>query len=168
MVTVITSFDKPSDAQATQAVIKMLQSSFTFSLIGRLTVVSDLSQFEWRENKSVWEQGKGKRPHYFELRWDNVWICDFDMNTPAKVLELRFWQGFKYGLQNNMISLHEKTELQKIMDEQMIKDAVDSVQKDIDRLKTERPKDETDAMAKEIVVDILEKKKEEKKHGKKS
>lgn len=139
-----------------------LSGDFNFSLAGRITIKSDINQYNKDNDEGVWLQARGKRPHYSELYWDDVWICDFDSNMSWDMIRYRFLIGFKNAYEDNQISLYAPDEQAIKAEEESRRKAEDIIQAEINKLKTERAEDEAQHFAQEALVEILEEKKKKK------
>lgn len=74
----------------------------------RVRVMSDLLAYNYKEDKSVWQQKQGLAPEYFTVYFDDEYICGFDDRTPVKKAVLEFWKGFKQAYKDGKVRLNPK------------------------------------------------------------
>lgn len=154
------SYSRPNDTEATEYMVRLMSPHFKFNLRGRISVISDMNQYNHKEDRSVHLQATGNAPTYREVYWDGVWICDVDDSISKGMVVTRFLKGFLYAYQNNQISLNEQSELEKAKADQMIKDAMQKYDDKIKKLENKRAENIEEALANEAVVQVLKEKKE--------
>jgi hypothetical protein len=122
---VLNSVILPTDIAVKQSVCQTLQKHFQFDIKNRITIKSDLSQFNWKEDESVWRQARGKAVEYYELYWDSVWICDFVQGEPKESVEFKFLTGFSNCYKTGLVTLNDpniKTELDQFLEAESKRD----------------------------------------------
>lgn len=70
----------------------------------RIRVLSDLDVF-LPEDKYIWEQKKDRTAEYFQVYFDDQYICGFDEETPSKVGVALFWKGFTEAYKDKKVRL---------------------------------------------------------------
>lgn len=163
-MTHLVMFDKPDENKVKQEILKIIQPHFKFNINQRISVRADVKQFKIKEDEGVWAQAKGKRPHYFEIYWDGEWISDFDTQTIGGNILYSFLKGFAKKYEDGLININTADKYKEIEEKQntekMIEDA-------IKEQKTMLKKDENEDVASNVVVELLEDKKEKIKKTKK-
>lgn len=134
-------------------IVSELQPHFKFNLNDRIVVKADVNQFNKKEDESVWKQAKGLAPNYYEVYWDGVWLFDFSENEPVEFVIQKFWLGFRNAYDSEQIHLRTPEEIKQQDD----KDRLDEMVKKVQREMSE--KTESDRLAKEAVLGVLEEKK---------
>lgn len=147
------TIDKPSE----ELIKRQLRKHFDFDISNRIKVVYDVVKFNYKEDKSVWDQAKGRAPHYGEVYWDNTWICDISLHEKPSTIDYKFLVGFKNAYESGQIGLLEPMEY---IPDTTLEDAI----KDVRKRKATTPED---AVVNETVLSILEDKKEVKDNAKK-
>lgn len=137
---------------------KVIQHYFGFDVTGRVKVLADRHHFT-TEDKSVWEQMKGKRPDYFEAYWDDVWMCDFTLQDDPLVVGSRFMKGFVKAYEKNEIGIRTRQEIEHDVAEKEIQRAIDEVN-------AKKINNEAEQIEKEVIVGLLEDKKPSRKKKK--
>ena len=136
-----------------RSLLNSIQSSFKFDLKDRISVRADVNQFKAKEDESVWLQAKGRAPNYLEVYWDDVWLFDFSDNDSRASVILKFWTGFKNAFESGQIHLYTPTEMQETAQKDRLDELVRQAQRDMSE------KTESDRIAKQVVLDVLEEKK---------
>jgi len=150
-------FDKPDENVVKQEVLKILQPHFKFDISKRISVRADVKQFKIKEDEGVWKQAKGKRPHYFEIYWDSEWISDFDTKTIGGHILYSFLKGFAKKYEDGLININTLDKYKEIEDKQNTEKMIDDA---IKEQQTMVKKDENEQIASNVVVELLEDKKE--------
>lgn len=163
-MTHVIMFDRPDENKVKEGVLKILQPHFKFSMRNRIDVRADVKQFNAKEDVGVWLQAKGKRPHYFEIYWDGVWICDFEDNAIGARILTDFLKGFAQKYEQGLININTPEKYQEILDKQNTEKLIDDA---IKEQKEMLKKDENEEVASQVVVSLLEDKKEKVKKTKK-
>lgn len=137
-----------------QKIIKELQRHFKFDLTDRITVRADVNQFNYKEDESVWKQAREKAPHYMELYWDDVWICDFNEKELIEATVHKFLVGFRNAYESDQVHLQSPSEFKEQKERDHLDEQVKKIKAEMSEKTTE------DKLAKKAVVELLEEKKE--------
>lgn len=131
-------------------IIDELSKSFDSALRPRerITVVADIEMFT-KEDKYIWEQGKGKTSLCFQVFFDGVFISLIHEDQPIQRAVLDFWRGFKEAYTQKKIRLIP----QEYVIEQEIKKEEQKLKKEsIDRLPESTP---VERQAKHIIKNLV-------------
>ncbi len=124
----------------------------------RITVLADLDHFNAKEDESVWLQKKGKADEYFEIYFDEVWICDFKESESPKTVRVRFLKGFLNAYEAEDISINkglaQAKRDAKVLREQKRKDDEISA---VAQLPASTPEEK---LSKEIITELVKEKNE--------
>lgn len=91
-----------------QRVVDILQRSFDFDIKNRISVRADPNQFKFLADSSVYEQVRGNANTFFEVYWDDVWVCDFDEEVHYLELERRFFTSFAELYEQGKVAFNEQ------------------------------------------------------------
>lgn len=159
MVNIITGLDRPDDRKVAQHVTNLVNPHFGFDITDRISVRADMNQYNADVDEGVWHQGKGRRAHYYECYWDNVWVCDFTDNMRGKEFLYKFLVGWKEAYENDEVSLHEPSELANLLVEDAVKTAEKQIDKKAKEVRNRRAATEEERLSNEVVAKMLEDKK---------
>lgn len=137
-----------------QKLIKELSRHFKFDLTDRLNIKADVNQFNYKEDESVWKQARELTPHYMEIYWDGVWICDFNEKELIEATIHKFLIGFKNAYESNQIHLQSPKEIKEQQERDYLDEAVKKAKHDMSEKTTE------ERLSKKAVVEMLEEKKD--------
>lgn len=126
----------------------------------RLDVIPDEMMFNFKEDKSVWEQVKGIKPTYYSIYWDGEFMTGYYSNHPKEALVLGFFTGFekKYDKKEIGFTLEERDAIDKDIEDNKDKDRKET----IDKIKKTKASTLEDKIAKDISLDIVKKKEKKK------
>lgn len=158
MVKLIT-INRPHTELVWKGLIHQLRKVFSFKLEDRIRVVADSDQFN-DSDPAVYKQLRGMRPHYYEVYWDNVWICDFDDRTDPDKAFYKFMVGFKNAFENDEVHLHAPDEYDSAKQH---KRAEDMIQEGIKKLEQTKIEGDKGDVVRQVLRETLEEKKQEKK-----
>jgi hypothetical protein len=164
MVKVISQLVRPQDSQIAERLADIINPHFDFDVKKRISIRSDMNQYNSTIDEGVWEQGKGIRPHYYELYWDDVWICDFTDRMNGAAVLLKFLEGFKNAYEDDQITLHELADWE--MDKRLT--AEDELTKEIQEMEKEKSVEYTDNIARQVIIETLKDKRAKKSKGRKN
>lgn len=74
-------------------VFDRVQLDFTFSLSGRLKVISELEKYRYKEDESVWKQKRGTAAYQYEVYFDDEFVCFFGADEGIDVAYLKVLEG---------------------------------------------------------------------------
>jgi hypothetical protein len=123
----------------------------------RVTLWADVDSFKFKEDAFVWGQKREKIPNQYSVYFDSIHVCYLEPNTPKDETLKRFWKGFlkAYALPDN--------DANKIwLDPQIYKDKAKEEKENAkkrkqaiqDAIKAKPVTSETQAIAKEIALDV--------------
>jgi hypothetical protein len=154
--------ERPDVDKVRKGVAFILQPMFKFPIENRIEVRADVFQFN-KEDPGVWLQARGKRGHYYELYWDGEWICDFTEQMSKEQLFLAFNKGFLEKYQEDKVHLHTPEEWEKVKG----KTAEDTINEAIKEQRKSKAIRKEDVLSQDVVVDMLEERKNKIKKTKK-
>lgn len=153
MVDFIRTVTRPRDEEWRRKVASVINSHFEFDTFKRITVISDVNQFDSNQDKTVHMQGVGEIPNYHEIYWDGVWIMDFHDNMGKEAVEHDFLVGFTNAYQDNQVTINELEELEQVIKDKTIEEKIKEA--------AELPEtSEEEKVAKKVIGEILTEKKE--------
>lgn len=143
--------------EPTEAVIMLLQPSFEFDLRDRITTRADPNQFARLEDPTIYQQAEGNAPTFYEVYWDNEWICDFDSTMSPNVFMKVFFEGFYDAYAQEKVSFTPPEETQR-------EDKLEKQLKKAKKLPDSTPEEQ---LSKQAITDTIEDKKKEREKRKK-
>lgn len=119
---------------------------------GRIKVVFDTEQFNYKEDESVWAQYRERKPWVCEVYFDDVWCCDMKLTDSADKLRNIFFKGFERGYDSGKIRLNRfLASLEAEEEAWLIKGKKEDEKKKIESLPEATPEER---VAKEIIKEI--------------
>jgi hypothetical protein len=108
-------------------ILTELGDSQEFNFKDRITVVSDLEMFRWKEDEYIWEQKRGKIVTHYSIYLDEHFVSGFDEDWIAQRIMLDFWKGLKTLVKNNKVALNvyqnkERQEIEEIERKEEVKE----------------------------------------------
>lgn len=136
-----------------QAVLDVVQPHFDFDVSKRITLRSDVNQFRYLEDSSVYAQARQGAEGYTEVYWDEAWVCDYKTSFTREQFEYVFLRGFQNAYEQGLISLTEEQDEVETFDEKHHKKVKEY------RKMSERTPEEK--LAKQAILEILDDDKKE-------
>ena len=152
MVDFIKSVTNPRDEEWRSKVAKLINPHFQFDTLKRITVISDVNQFDASQDKTTYLQGIGEIPNYHEVYWDGVWIMDFHDAMSQEAVLHDFLFGFKNAYEDNQVTINEIEELAQAIKERTIEDRIAEAKKLSEVT-------EEDKLGKQAIQEVLQEKK---------
>lgn len=123
----------------------------------RVSVWADIDKFNWKEDEYVWSQKKERTEMVFTIYIDSLYITTWSGSMTESQARMAFWKGFlqKYNMPDdspNKLWLDKSIYDEKEKERQLLeKESKQQVIKDIESKKVTN---ETQAIAKEIALDV--------------
>lgn len=71
----------------------------------RIRIISDTKMFNYKEDKYIWAQEKGRLPTIYQVYFDGEHITNFEEDAPLDFVALEYFKGFKDKYQKKIIRL---------------------------------------------------------------